>query len=279
MAISIPVRDVLREKLLVQGWDEKTETFPGATLNSANWTNTGGYPWDNGLERDHVNWGNFDDVGSPRNKQEWCKPSQVVVSNGLTITAETMTTEQHERPADETLYDFDKTSGVIHSYNKWYWDPPFYAEAVWKINSDVGWDAVWFLQNDGSFPAHGEIDLGENFGRGGDQISFNLHTYTPGYTQYKGDVNRTALSSKLSDTWYADGYHKLSMYHDADGTMTFYVNDVPGHTISGAHVPNDHTYYWLVCLQLGGKAAPDPDTGTYPLAMDVQRLSVITPPA
>lgn len=278
MAILIPERNVLREKFLAQGWTEKVETFPGLTLNTANWTNTGAYPWDDGNRRDGTNWGNFD-TESPRKKQEWNKPEQVTVNNGLTITADTMPTEMHTRPADGLDYAFDHTSGVIHSYNKWTWTPPFYAELVWKINGDVGWDAGWFLQNDGSFPAHGEIDLGENFGRGGDQISFNLHTYTPGYAQYKGDVNRTDFSSNLSDTWYADGFHKLSMYHDANDTMTFYVNDVLHHTISGSHVPNDHTYYWLLCLQFGGKGAPDPDTGTYPLSMQVQRVSVVTPPA
>ena len=112
------------------------------------------------------------------------------------------------------------------------------------------WPAFWLLPDNLGWPP--EIDVMENLGQEPNKVYTTLHWLT-GSTHYSDGLG-------TAGTDYSAGYHTYGVSW-LPGSMTFYVDGVAVHTISGSQVPST-PMYMLLNLAVGGSWPGSPDAST-----------------
>ncbi len=122
------------------------------------------------------------------------------------------------------------------------------------------WPAIWMMGQNGDWPARGEIDIMEWFGRyfaGTEQVQSGVHT-----TQNNGE---NSLYSKITLSGLCTGYHTFQLHWTSsalimgvDGTQVFRYNKPSSAT--AATWPFDQPAFLLLNVAVGGNLGGTVDT-------------------
>ena len=138
-----------------------------------------------------------------------------------------------------------------------------------KVDEGTGaWPAIWLLPQDAKWPYGGEIDIMEHLND--DEIVYQtIHT-----TYTLGGIKENPLSHITAPFKNNDfNVYACEMYPDS---LCFYVNDV--HTLTYPRIQtdkedqypfNDHNFYLVLSMQLGGSWVGKVDPADLPLEMQI----------
>ncbi len=136
------------------------------------------------------------------------------------------------------------------------------------------WPAFWMLGTEGDrWPGIGEIDIMENIGREPHQIHGTVHG--PGYSGGNG-VGGSLIKPAAP---FADDYHIYAIEWEPDA-IRWYVDDRLFSTVTPEDVPgdwvfDDHPFYLILNVAVGGHWPGDPDETTpFPQQMRVDYVRV-----
>ena len=203
------------------------DDFSGTSLSSANWNTyitskaANGFPWN-----DNGTGGSSEGCD---NDAEYYLPSQVSVSNGLTLTASRQTTAG----VCGGVSTFAWRSGVVSTYNHFQFKGG-YAEFTMQAPSGNGmWPGLWMLPGPGGTNGDDfEIDVQEGGylpNPANQQTTWHLH----GSTTNGGTVNANADLTA--------GYHTYAVYWVAGQSITWYIDgrQIARLTSSQTAIPNE----------------------------------------
>ena len=138
------------------------------------------------------------------------------------------------------------------------------------------WPAFWLLPDSGNWPDAGEIDVMELIGGGDGRDNKTYGTlHGPGYSGGKGIQG----SARLTSGKFCDAYHVFEIRWD-EGVIEWFVDGVffqrvTRKSVPGAWVFDDHKFYILLNLAVGGGWPGNPDTSTvFPQTMAVDWVRV-----
>lgn len=140
------------------------------------------------------------------------------------------------------------------------------------------WPGFWLLGQDfdqAGWPACGEIDVMEQFGKGPAVVQGAVHG--PGYTGAGGISGWYDVGPSLWEDFqvYSVGWEP--------GRIRWYVNDVPYRTVTAADLGGrpwvfDHEFFLLLNVAVGGVASVPPDPQqTFPQTMAVDYVRIWRP--
>jgi beta-glucanase (GH16 family) len=195
------------------------DSFSGASLNAANWNTyiasaaSNGYPWYSTSSGGSGVGGVYED--------EFDMPSQVSVSNGLTLDAvQQSITATNNLGSGTVTQTFPVTSGVVSTYGKLDFDGGYLQISMKEPGGDGSWPGLWLLPGAGAKSGDNfEIDIqegGYTLGSANPNDVFAYHLHTSGGT-FGGEVNTgidlTAGFNTyainwvpgVSITWYLNG--------------------------------------------------------------------------
>jgi beta-glucanase (GH16 family) len=140
------------------------------------------------------------------------------------------------------------------------------------------WPAFWMLGQDideVGWPACGEIDVMESFGKDPAMVSGTVHG--PGYAGAEGVTAAHRAGASL-----ADDFHVYAVHWEPD-RIRWYLDDACYATVTPADLRGnpwvfDHDFYLLLNVAVGGRFSVPPDDSTpFPRAMLVDHVRVYTP--
>lgn len=204
---------------------------------------------------------------TPRNQSDWCNymtdldTCYEMRAGNLVLRG----IESNSELDDTVPY---LTGGIWSKKKKLFGNGRFEVRA--KVDEAIGaWPAIWLLPEEENWPYAGEVDILEHLNY--DSIVYQtVHTH---YTYNLGEVKhpQAGVTHPFKNNEY--NTYAVEMYPDS---ITFFVNDEHTFTypridteLEGQFPFNDHSFYIVLSMQLGGAWVGEVDPAGLPVEMHI----------
>jgi len=223
-----------------------SDEFDGPEINRENWKfNKGGGGWGNAEYEYYTD-----------------RPENARIENGMLVI--------EARKEKYKKYPYTSARMLTQGLQGWTFGR---IEARIKVPYGQGiWSGFWMLGTGGGWPYGGEIDIMEIIGKEPDTLYNTIHG--PGYSDANG-----VGSHKIYPYQISDAFHVFSVEWEPD-VIRWYVdgeltNTVTADQVSGNWVFNEHDFFIILNVSVGGRWPGKPDETTqFPQQMLVDYVRV-----